>query len=493
MSNETEQIRTLFEQIDRDVDEENEEGLRAFVERKSELLKEIPEDSHALFFYGVANAYGGIRKCQGDAKEWWNDPLRFGEILYLRRSICHPSFLWSNPIPRARSRTNLGIALSRTGRIVDAIDQLNFALLHVPDFGMALCHIGCCLLSYAKLLHDPGHTDIVLREARSHLSSGIKKGLWFQGEEIARDYFDKYLSNLNEYLNQCDEGFPYRSDPYPKRTSKREVRFRDWAATRKLFINPLNDLGHWPLAARDVMHLPPHSYGIRDEPRFPKFFDVIKSEYIGARGLLYEAMALPEARYMLKDVTLFDHYDGGIFGPRVEKLKAAFRSGYSILDKVAMFLNDYFELGHSERDLNFSKLFQDPKDRQQSHPKIAEIMSSPLAGLYSIRADLYKSDSGFRDATEPDARDLARYRNAMEHRFLTFHEYLAFAGSKNITTQVQIDDFEAKALRMLKLAREAIIYVVLAMQNEELKRQAEKPKGKLEATVFGRPYKHCKI
>ena len=70
-----------------------------------------------------------------------------------------------------------------------------------------------------------------------------------------------------------------------------------------------------------------------------------------------------------------------------------------------------------------------------------------LRGLYFLSKDLFDDD--FKEVSEPDAAHLAQLRNQLEHRFLSFRDY----GTEQSTDTHQfitIDDFENKALRLLK-------------------------------------------
>jgi len=81
----------------------------------------------------------------------------------------------------------------------------------------------------------------------------------------------------------------------------------------------------------------------------------------------------------------------------------------------------------------------------------------------------------------PDARALSEIRNHLEHRYLKVHEI--FSGAAGIQQPVSGDlfvdtmayslrrrDFEDKTLRVLKLARAALIHLSLAMHREEQRR-----------------------
>ena len=62
-----------------------------------------------------------------------------------------------------------------------------------------------------------------------------------------------------------------------------ERSYRRWCLRERLFLNPLNEAYTDSVAATDVLHLPSHTYGIEDAPRFPAYYNLMKQEYISAR------------------------------------------------------------------------------------------------------------------------------------------------------------------------------------------------------------------
>ena len=108
------------------------------------------------------------------------------------------------------------------------------------------------------------------------------------------------------------------------------------------------------------------------------------------------------------------------------------------------------------------------------HPDLAVVTGAfSYTGRYVARRLL---DQGVRvrdfDAVaEPDAAELASLRNQTEHRFLSLQH--SEAGMSNDTRRlIPIGDFQGRTLRLLKMAREALIFLSLAMDHEEVLRKA---------------------
>jgi hypothetical protein len=87
---------------------------------------------------------------------------------------------------------------------------------------------------------------------------------------------------------------------------------------------------------------------------------------------------------------------------------------------------------------------------------------------------------------EPDAQELDSVRNYAEHKYLKLHENLwsglnddgrAFGGRPDrMAFSVYRSHFTAKALRLLAMARAALMYLSLAIHNEEKRREQARPK-----------------
>ena len=101
----------------------------------------------------------------------------------------------------------------------------------------------------------------------------------------------------------------------------------------------------------------------------------------------------------------------------------------------------------------------------------------PLRGLFWLSKDLF--DENVRAVTEPDAQELNAIRNHLEHRYFKVHEIIVPQRPPNAPPDifydrpaysVQRERFEEKAVRLLKLARAALIYLPLAMHREEERR-----------------------
>ena len=189
----------------------------------------------------------------------------------------------------------------------------------------------------------------------------------------------------------------------------------------------------------------------------------------------------------MRDVLLLDSGEGQVLGHHTEELRASFRSTYAIFDKVGLFLNDYFGLGMEPGQVTFRNVwFENPKrQRPEIRWKFQRSRNWSLRGLYFLSKDLFDSD--FNEVAEPDAAKLSQLRNRAEHRFLSFQSFVT-EQSTDTHRFISIDEFEGKALHLLKMARETMINLSLAMHREEmLREQGNSDKMTLGIPVVSRP------
>ena len=174
---------------------------------------------------------------------------------------------------------------------------------------------------------------------------------------------------------------------------------------------------------------------------------------------------------------MLDSGEGQLLGHYTEDLRAAYRACYAIFDKIGLFLNDYFQMGIEAKKVSFRNLWYEKPNSEipDLRPIFKDNHNWLLRGLFFLSKDLF--DDTFKEVSEPDAADLAKLRQQVEHRFLSF-QYAKYGESTETHGLISIGDFQDKAIRLMKMAREALIYVSLAMHREEILRtEASKRDG----------------
>ena len=213
------------------------------------------------------------------------------------------------------------------------------------------------------------------------------------------------------------------------------------------------------------------------------FFNQIKQDFVSARWLYFEGMESAKPHFSDREVFLLNTLDYPLYSLAVEKMKLAFRATYSIFDKIAYFLNGYMQLGIPEREVSFRSIWSTrQKDSWVLRPQFQGLENWPLRGLYWLSKDFFEPE--FSDVTEPDARNLNVDRNHLEHKYFKAHDDLfSLDIEKNLLFKdtlaysITRSALERRTLRLLKLARAAIIYLTCAMAARERHLQQQKGDG----------------
>lgn len=467
-------LLSLAIEIDDAAEKNDSEKLENLVSRCQVLTNDQSFNKSILFFY-QANCHASLASIRSDRNRWsWQENETLSQVLCLRRSVSEASFDAIDRINKAKIFTNLGNSLNSLGRFIEAIRYWDLALNELPNFAMALGNKGIGVFEYAISLYDTGHSTILAHEASKLLKRAIsRESLWDSGpDDAAKTAFLRYKNRSTSFLTDVEFNSEFELEGFSLGKSKAERTYRSWVLDRKLFLSPLNDAVSFSVAAADTIHLPSHRYNLPDTPRYPNYFNILKQEFITARYALFEARTGKPKHFSDTDTLLINGYDGVYFGYRNEQMKIAYKLAYSILDKVALFINEYFMVELPPGQVNFKKIWeQEKKGKLTLRPIFVDRENWPLRGLYFLSKDLF--DENFLASSLPEAKQLAELRNKAEHRFLSLQEFAFNVESTENHIYVTVDAFEQKVIKVLSMAREALIYLSLAMHREEGMRWAD--------------------
>jgi hypothetical protein len=462
------------------------DGLVAALGWCDELQKRSLSDAQrVLLDYFRANVWGNrqrIKHVNADVEWNWEQPECAEQIFFLRRAASLPGYKTLHPVRRCQIQTNLGNQLNTLGRFVDALPVWNRALEIDPHFGMALGNRGYGLYRYAQSLHDKRQAVIFAAFAHRDLSAALEPKARYEGyhHKDAKALFARKQREIEKRIDAKKVLRSFRPNAYELGRSRQERKYREWALYERLFLNPLNDLGPFPIVARDSFSVPDFVTGLDEPPTLIGLFNQIKQEFVYGRWMLFEGIHTRDMHFSDREVVLYNTLDYPSYALAVEKVKAAFRIGYSLLDKIAFFLNDYAKLRVPTNGVYFKNLWYVGQDARERviRPELVQLDNLPLRGLYWLTKDFF--DPKLQDVIEPEAQALYAIRNSLEHRYLTVHEILptrAKSGKRpdlwtdRLAYSVQREDFERKTLHLFRLVRAAIIYLSLGMHREEKRRR----------------------
>ena len=485
-------LEDLAQAIDAASDAGDEASLRRLGDECERRLNAAEGIDRVLLLYYQSNTYYGIVSLKHDAATdvWdWEQSDGVNNLLCLRRAISEPSFESIDPVVACQIRTNLANRLNSLGRPIAANEQWLKALEIEPQFAKALANRAKGMAFFASTVYDPGHTVMLLAAARSSFDAALDEcAVWESGDNASiAPGLTEERERVARFLTEAEYDEQFDTTQWSLGSTDEERSYRRWCLRERLFLNPLNEAYTESVTANDVLHLPSHTYQVDEPARFPSYFNLLKQEYVSARYRLYQAVHQDDPDFVMRDVLMLGGDGCQVLGHCTEDLRSAFRSAYSIFDKIGLFLNDYFRVGLKPREVNFRRIWVDkPKGSDVNlRPMFENRPNWPLRGLYFLSKDLFDPDLG--EVAEPDADDLDRLRNQIEHRFLSLQLFPEMAS--NETHQwITIDELQARALRLLKMAREALVYLSLAMHREETLRQQDgDDDGRLVLPLEARP------
>ena len=482
----------LAHAIDIASDAGDETSLRRLGDVCEDRLRAAEGIDRVRLLYYRSNTFSSILAIKGNDPEYiwnWNQPERVENILLLRRAIGEPSFADTNSVLARQIRTNLANRLHAIGRPIAANEERLRVLGRDPLFAKALAGQARGIAFYATQVYDNGHIPLLLAAARSLFDAALDKAAFWESDDRGSiaPRLQEERNRISDDLRRNGYDEDYDFDRWSLGDTEDEKAYRRWCLRERLFLNPLNDAYTQSVAATDVLHLPSHAYRIGESPRFPAYFNLLKQEYVSARYRLYKAIYEQGPEFIMREVLLLDSGEGQVLGHYTEELRASFRSAYAVFDKVGLFLSDYFGLGIEPGKVKFHNVWFENSKQQKSevHSKFKGHQNWLLRGLYFLSKDLFDKD--FEEVAEPDAVKLSQLRNRAEHRFLSLQSFVT-EQSTDTHHFISIDEFEGKTLRLLKMVRETLIYLSLAMHREEkLREQGSSDKRTLGIPVVSRP------
>lgn len=446
-----------------------------------------------IFHYNVANGWSYLQKLtqQVNSDDFWT--FKFQElekqIINLRLALIFSEGI-NDDFNKCQILTNLGNLFSHIGRFSEAQLYWHKALKIIPDFPMAVGNIGFGLFHYAKALYDRGHQAIFFKFTYKYLTESLKLDI----NPEAKQSFSAIANDLEERFNNKQlidlEGL----GDYKLGKSKGEQIYRKWCLNNKLFLNPINDITIESIAAHDCIFLPSMTLDFDQPPVFQTIFNQLKQEFVSGRFFLFEGITQKRKHFSDKENLQMDTLDYATYSFSIEKVKIAFRMCYSILDKIGYLLNEYLDLGFKPDQVSFRKIWYIYKNNKPVglNPKISETKNWALRGLFWLSKDLYeKIDLEFVSSIEPDARDLALLRNYIEHKSFKTVEYgkLSFVDN-GLTFLISRTEFELRTLKLFSLVRAAMIYLSLSINQEESKKDFNRPSLPIDFIDLKDDYKY---
>ena len=370
---------------------------------------------------------------------------------------------------RSVALTNLGNALGRAHRWVEAYDAYSKALAH--DASNAVASTGAARVLLSCIARGIGEKPVLQSVATRHLEDAKRHP--GRIAELAGARAEKQLAKLLE--KQRGAGSP------PDLSAATE--YEKFVSVHRLALSPTIEgldcsLKRWDSLRFDsITEAAGKDFGV---PAIFAMLNVMKSDFLAARHLAFQCLAgtFPESGLYA------DTLDYAVYGVVPSMLSLAQRVCIDLLDKIAVATTEYFAIPGPAKEVYFTKRwFTNPKKGQ------------PLSWNPSLRPHIDKGNTAVialaelcLDVGEGGALHKQKeYRHSSTHRFTVLHDIGCTPSRESVHVEhCAISDFKSHLIESLQLARAAVLYFVEMVSISE----AANKTGPKKALSLGVPSHH---
>lgn len=357
----------------------------------------------------------------------------------------------------AMAHCNLANTLDVSGRWLEAYDHYVAALGDDPTNGNAAGNAALLLKRVAdsgwgNRRHLYGLYDRYLKTAHALRDRTVE----IAGERAARLFDDLELSGAD---HAGDEHEPL--DEY-----------QGWVLDHRLALTPaLEGVGHlgsqWDDATVTGIRTP---FEQDQPPEIITMMNLLKSDYLVARRTLYRA------ELMLEDAPTVQHdddpgrytstQDTALYGEPTAMIVLAQRAALDVLDKIAVAVNEHFEVGDRVKDIYFMKFWT---ERAATTPATVKLRSKVLNAMPGCETFVLSMAELTVDMASDGMYGKAKaMRHAGTHRF-------ALLSQEKEPSRASVDSFTVSEARQaayesMSVARAAYLYLAATVNVFESKK-----------------------
>ena len=420
----------------------------------------LGKEARPYVFYNLGNGYYALDQlCDAQNAPLSNleDSLPLAARDCYRQAISEDSAL---PVSeQAKLRINYGNCLARFGRSIEAAAEYGHALTLSPGHPMAAGNLAIELERLAFVSQDWR----VLRDALTLLDTALSdQRLDSVGIPGSRKAFDSVRVRAVKTLQTLGHAHPTDSAPLNEQPDTSLGDYQRYCAQHGLFLNLWCEGVSRPNPMTDNVGLR-LLVPVREQRTFVRLSRVlneIKERFAVARYLLHRAQQEHAEDRAVDALTLYtDNLDYSTYGMTTAQIKVAFEGAFSVLDKIALFLNGYLVLGLPARDVDFRALWRKEATRQAIDVRGTHGRPFLLA-LHDIAREL---------ETSLDLGRIPKKRNLSTHRYLVVHSEAwgwrddADGREYHLGRGELVQD----TVGLLKLVKSAVIYLIAFVSLQE--------------------------
>lgn len=355
--------------------------------------------------------------------------------------------LFRNAGNEPNTLTNYGNALDEIGRPIEAIGAYDRALMVDGDFGMALGNKAQAISKIAVISQFQGSYLIY---AYQHFKRAL------DNEDSIKSFADESVlvrfKNDMAYIESLFKDNPEKLEGSLKHPSLKlkETKFVEYYTSfcldNDLYINLHFFSNVTEESVGDTLGLNFVSKILNNNNELNDLvfrLNEIKEAYIGAR------LSLVQSQYVNKDFSniskqtlIINPLDYSVSNIYTSYVKMAFKEAFSVLDKIAIFLNRYLDLGYAEdnKRLSYHTIWYKSLNKDNGINDTLDSNDHNLYGLYSLLREIRSSE--YDDI-----------RNALTHRYVRLFRHM------NVDGEYEYEEFVEKTVELMRHIKYAIIYL----------------------------------
>lgn len=436
-------------------------GSKSIIQCALEAFDKIEAPDNHNLYYNVATCYQELydMRTKNDGVNIFDceDLVRKG-IKYAEKATP------SDP----RMLTNLGNLYEVVGRPVEAINCYERALRRDKGFGMALANKAAALKLLAPITRY-STTYYVYAHQLYQAAFNYKQSIIDIGGPEALESFQKHDDALVKRFTESGNAELLNKDLRHKRYDEASLSefvkfYTDFCIRNDLYLN-LHIIDRAARASVGDAVVPRLVTRVEDGDEQQYVHDIIFrlneiiEAYMTARlSLIQSQYTTPDFSAISQQTTLVNLLDYSVSNIYVGYLKSAYKEAFSALDKIAILVNHYLDLGLPEDQCSYRSIWYERNARGKvKQPPIVvnkvKAQDHHLFGLYLLCQEIGGSE-------------YQAIRNALTHRYMRV--YRAVKGPEGT---YMFEELTRIAIDVLYKVKCAIMYVSLFIESKEAAKQ----------------------
>lgn len=467
-------ITNIAKEMDNAFDNKNVKQILNLIEELRIFENKTTDDRILLkIYYNLANAYEDIVSISQKGYLDNEENIRNSILYYRKGEMIIENVNLSPNDGTIHLLTNLGNTYSCMNRFSEAINVFKKAINYAPNFSMANGNLGMCLLRYSMFSYNSYNKYRFQLKSMEYFEKALEYPQYIDSD-LAMQNFKMYYIPMKQHYDITKLNLP-KIKPIKYKT-KAEQNYREWCLKNKLILNELNDIDNTFLASEDILHIPTITEDyIGLYSKFHSGFNELKQDFVSNRFLLYEACNNCMKSHFSDNYTyILETFDNSIYTLNTTKLKTVFKNIYSLFDKIAFFINEYFSLNIKYRNVSFKNIWN-------NKVLLEKIKSnSALYTLYWIYIDLF---SDFDLSTDPKIQKINKIRNSIEHRCFKIIDENCYIDVVNKNDEnsfefkisyIELKDITLYLFKILRTSMMNLVFSIIISENEKNKEDVYK-------------------